>query len=406
LASGRDGIRRITISVQAVVRLFLVLMIVPVPATAQAIAPATGDVALSQLDYADIEGWRDADHAGAFAAFQASCRKLLENPPHVRRLGLAVDDLLSVCRAALAQPGALGGAAAQAFFENRFHPVTIEDSAGERQGFFTGYFEPAVAASRVRSDQFPIPLYRRPANLVQTKDRELPPSWNPDFAFAELGPDGLRPYADRAAIEAGHLEGRGLELAFVESWIEAFFIHVQGSARLRFADGSLMRVAFAAKNGHPYQSIARLLIEAGRIEKASMTMPALRQWLVDHPQAGLALMRRNPSFIFFREAEDLRAEDGPVGAAAVPLRPGISLAVDRTWHLFGTPIFIDVPALDPQTWRGRRGLMIAQDTGSAIVGPTRADIFIGTGDAAGAEAGVIKHGGRFVILWPKPAAGR
>jgi len=389
------------------------------------------DMVLALPDgFSSLAGWDGADHAGALAAFRASCRKLIENPPHARRLGPAPERLLSLCepaeKAAAIVRQAGSAAAARSFFETRFDPVVLRDDGGERAGFFTGYFEPTVAASRTQTARFRVPLYRPPKDLVRSKDVELPSGWDPELSFARAGPGGITPYPDRAEIETGALEGQGLELAYVDSWIEAFFIHIQGSAQLRFSDGSLMRLAYAAKNGRPYTAIGRLLIAAGTIGRDAMTMPVLRQWLEDNPDAGLALMRKNASFIFFREAEGLRPDDGPVGAAGVPLRAGISLAVDRNWHLFGMPVWVDVEAgaaaqqgmgqstgTDaggtsgtqslPAPWRGHRGLMIAQDTGSAIVGPTRADLFLGTGPDAGAIAGLVKHPGRFVILWPKPA---
>jgi len=396
-------------------RLVLVMMMAPVPATAQQTAsPETFrqisvdglPLDITKLSYSDLDGWRETDVSGAFKAFRNTCRKLIEIPPHKRRLGLAVDDLLVVCHRALAQAGAVDAAKARVFFENHFDPVAIEEDRRERNGFFTGYFEPSVAASLTRTEDFSVPLYRQPDDLVKTKGRTLPDDWDPDIAYARNGAEGLRVYPDRAEIEAGYLDGRGLELAYVSSWIEAFFIHIQGSARLSLPDGSLIRLTFAAKNGRPYTSIGRLLVEAGTFDKSSMTMPALRQWLFDNPQEGLALMRKNASFIFFRESPGLRDEDGPVGAAGVPLLPGISLAVDRTWHLFGTPVWIDVAADmgENPTWTGHRGLMIAQDTGSAIIGPTRADIFVGTGKDAGTKAGHIKHEGRFITFRPKPAA--
>lgn len=391
--------------------------------------------------FSSLAGWHQADHAGALAAFRASCRKLIENPPHARRLGPTPERLVGLCgpaddAAAILRKGG-PAAAARTFFETRFDPVVIRDGGGERAGFFTGYFEPTVAASRTRTARFSVPLYRRPHDLVRSKDVDLPAGWDPDLSFARAGPEDITPFPDRAEIETGALRGQGLELAYVESWVEAFFIHIQGSAQLRFPDGSLMRLAYAAKNGHPYTAIGRLLIAAGTIDKDAMTMPVLRQWLEDNPDEGLALMRKNASFIFFREAEGLQPDDGPVGAAGVPLRAGISLAIDRSWHLFGMPVWVDVEAgaaayqgtgqtIDgstgrtgsrksgkvadgtsgaegaPAPWRGHRGLMIAQDTGSAIVGPTRADLFLGTGPDAGAIAGLVKHSGRFVVLWPKP----
>ncbi|MEM1047051.1 MAG: MltA domain-containing protein [Pseudomonadota bacterium] len=326
---------------------------------------------------------------------------------------MAVSELLAVCSAALAEPEP---PSPKTFFEEHFVPKVLIRDGREATGFLTGYFEPEVSASRTRNERFAVPLYRRPADLVSVKNRTLPEGWDPDVLFGRETPNGLEPYPDRAAIETGFLDGRGLEMAFVESWIDAFFIHVQGSARLRFSDGSVMRVAYAGKSGHAYSSIGRLLAETEGIDPASITMPVLRQWLTDNPQEGLRLMRRNQSFIFFHEVSDLSPQDGPVGAAGTPLRPLASLAVDRTWHLFGTPVWVDsqrdaalsereAASPKPEDWRGFRGLTIAQDTGSAIRGPVRADLFVGSGPDAGAEAGIIRHSARLVFLWPRTGSG-
>ena len=372
------------------------------------------------LQFSDLNGWMDADHQKTFLAFLASCRRLIANPPHERHLGLPVNELLGVCREALAfavgdsqvNPEDRGERQSgfRAFFERHFDPVVILTNGAEKRGYFTGYFEPIVAASRVRSAEFPVPLYRTPDDLVRTKGRNLPTSWDPNMVFALDGPGGLQAYPKRSDIETGYLKGRGLELAYVRSWVDAFFIHIQGSVRLRFGDGSLQRLSYAAKNGHPYTSIGRLLIDADIIAKEDMTMSSLRQWLIDNPQDGLDLMRRNASFIFFEESEGLGENEGPTGAAGLPLRDGISLAVDRTWHLFGTPIWIDVPGPEAKEGiprqPGYQALMIAQDTGSAITGPTRADIFVGTGEDAGTTAGRIRNAGRFVIFWPKSSLDR
>lgn len=383
------------------------------------VGPANG-LHFRHLQFVDLNGWTDTDHQKTFQTFLASCRRLIDNPPHERQLGLPVNELLGVCHEALAFTGddsqgrpkdlderKLGF---RNFFERHFDPVALITNGAETPGYFTGYFEPVVDAARVKSAKFPVPLYRTPDDLVRTKGRDLPMSWDPDMAFALDGPDGLQSYPKRSAIETGYLKGRGLELAYVQSWVDAFFIHIQGSVRLRFDDGSLQRLSYAAKNGHPYTSIGRLLIDADKIAKADMTMSSLRQWLTDNPQDGLDLMRRNASFIFFEESEGLGEDDGPSGAAGLPLRDGISLAVDRTWHLFGTPIWIDVPGHEAKdgfpAQSGYQSLMIAQDTGSAITGPTRADIFVGTGEDAGTTAGRIRNAGRFVVLWPKPSSGR
>jgi membrane-bound lytic murein transglycosylase A len=209
------------------------------------------------------------------------------------------------------------------------------------------------------------------------------------------------PYHDRAEIEAGALSGRGLELVYLADPVDAFFIHIQGAARIELAEGGTIRVTYAAKSGHPYTPIGRVLIEMGEIEKGKATMPAIRAWLAGNPERAGAIMARNRSFIFFREAavEDPRL--GPVAAAKVPLTPGRSLAVDRLLHSFHAPVFVDTRLPNGQDFRR---LLVAQDTGSAIVGPARGDIFFGSGDDAGVLAGAMAAAGRFFLLAPRGSA--
>ena len=184
---------------------------------------------------------------------------------------------------------------------------------------------------------------------------------------------------------------------------EAFIIHVQGSARIRLDDGSVMRVAYAGRNGRPYTSIGRLLVQQGEMDLETMTLEKLMGWLKDHPEPAKALMRQNQSYIFFREASELAPEDGPIGGAGIPLVPGRSLAVDRSLWAYGLPVWLDgqLP-LTLDTAEPLQRLMIAQDTGSAIVGPARGDFFFGSGEEAGRRAGLLRHPVRFVVLQPKP----
>jgi membrane-bound lytic murein transglycosylase A len=186
--------------------------------------------------------------------------------------------------------------------------------------------------------------------------------------------------------------------------VDAFFIHIQGSARLALPDGRRMRVTYAAKTGHPFTAIGRILVEAGELSLAEATMDGIRGWLAERPERVRALLDRNRSFIFFREAavEDERL--GPVAAAKVPLTPMASIAVDRELHTFGTPFFIDAPTLGEIGGEPFRRLLVAQDTGSAIVGPARADIFVGSGASAGSVAGRVRHPGDFFALLPPALA--
>jgi membrane-bound lytic murein transglycosylase A len=288
----------------------------------------------------------------------------------------------------------------QEFFERWFVPHRIEAS-----GFVTAYYEPEVEASRMRSGRFTVPLYRRPADLVEVSEAERSPTWDADTRFARRRGNRLEPFFDRGAIEAGPLAGRGLELAFVADPVDAFFIHVQGSARLRLVEGpgrgTILRIGFDGKSGHVYTSIGRLAVERGILPRDEADRDGLMAWMKSHPEEGRALMRENRSFIFFRETPVAEGE-GPLGAAGVPLTPFRSLAVDRSLHTFQTPLFVEAAGLADAEGAGHtfRRLMIAQDTGSAIVGPARGDIFYGSGEHAGSRAGRVRHAATMFALVP------
>jgi membrane-bound lytic murein transglycosylase A len=352
-------------------------------------------VILRPITFSDIAGWNEDAHDAAFAAFVAGARLIVETPPKTRGLGVDGSALQRLARATL-DLGPRNAQDARGFFERHFVPHGIE--AG---GFVTGYYEPEVAASLEQSERFGVPLYRRPPDLVEVAEVGRPPGWDPDMRFARASKHGLVPYFDRAAIEEGALAGRGLELAWLEDAVDAFFIHVQGSARLRLADGTTLRIAFDGKSGHAYTSIGRLAVERGLLAREAAHKDGLEAWLKRHKEEGRALMRENRSFIFFRSTgQDDGA--GPFGAAGVPLIAGRSLAVDRTLHTCHTPIWVNAPALDDPEHSDRRfrRLMVAHDTGSAILGPARGDIFVGSGAAAGSVAGRIRHDATMVALVP------
>jgi membrane-bound lytic murein transglycosylase A len=352
------------------------------------------------LDFDALPGWAADDHAAAYRAFRLSALAAKDHPPKTRAIGLDGDALAERLAQALALPEDLPAAAARAFFEHCFAPVEIAPGSG----FFTGYYEPVVQGSRRRGGRFQTPLYAVPDDLVEFDQAAPPPGIDPALRFARRTERGFVPYYDRAAIEAGALAGKGLELVFLADPVDAFFIHIQGAARIDLAEGGTMRVTYAAKSGHAYTPIGRVLIEEGALEKGKATMQTIRAWLAAHPDKAAAVMNANRSFIFFREAPVEDPHLGPVAAAKAPLTAGRSLAVDRLLHSFHTPVWIETALADGKPWQR---LMIAQDTGSAIVGPARGDIFFGSGDAAGALAGGMAAKGRFVLLMPRgyrPAA--
>ncbi|KQT52574.1 MULTISPECIES: murein transglycosylase A [unclassified Aureimonas] len=349
-----------------------------------------------RAEFSDLPGWAEADLGLALAAFRRSAERFLAGEVATGRLGIDAEAFRPAAEVALSSADAL------AFFETAFRPARIAASATDAaaRGFCTGYYEPEVEASLVETERFRFPLYAPPADLVKVDNVSRPVGLDPYFRFARRRPDGmLDEYPDRAAIEAGFLKGRGLEIAWLDNPVDAFFIHIQGSARLSLPDGRRIRVTYAAKTGHPFTAIGRSLVAEGELTLAEADMDGIRGWLAAYPTRVRALLDRNRSFIFFREAPVEDESLGPVAAAKVPLTPMASIAVDRELHTFGLPIFIDAASLVLDGAPFRR-LMIAQDTGSAILGPARADIFVGSGFEAGRAAGRVRHPGDFYALLP------
>jgi membrane-bound lytic murein transglycosylase A len=364
-----------------------------------------GDVRLRREGFGDLPGWREDDHAAAFAAFRRSAFRSLEKPYRTGSLGIDAA-AFGPAFAAARQQEAPDPAAARAFFERHFLPFRIE-AGGRTTGLVTGFYEPVAGASPVRADGFRYPLYRRPDDLVDVDEGNRPATLDPYFAFGRrTDAGGIVEYFDRGEIERGALAGRGLEFAWLADPVDVFFIHVQGAARLVMPDGRERRVTYAAKSGHPFTGAGRVLIDRGELPADGVTMQSIRAWFKKHPDRVDEILWQNRSFIFFRDApvDDLGL--GPVAAAKVPLTAGRSMAVDRLIHTFGTPFHVDAPDLTAFGGGPFRRLMIAQDTGSAIVGAARGDLFAGSGDAAGEIAGVVRHEAAFHILVPAPIAER
>ena len=351
--------------------------------------------------FGDIPGWARDDHGAALVAFRRSARHGLETPYRTGALGVEA----AAFRDAFVDAAGVGASDARAFFERHFRPFLVEPPDGAA-GFVTGFYEPEVEASPVRTAHFTVPLLAVPDDLVKLDDRSRPAGLDPSFAFGRATQAGIAEYFDRARIEGGALGERAKPLAWLADKVDAFFIHVQGAARLHFPDGVQRRVTYAAKSGHPFTGPGRVLEGLGEIPAGQVTMQSIRAWLAKNPGRVDEILHLNRSYIFFREAAVEDAALGPVAAARVPLTAGRSIAVDRLLHTFATPFFVDAPTLDAFGAAPFRRLMIAQDTGSAIVGPARGDLFAGSGDAAGAIAGVVRHPARFFALLPRSLAER
>ncbi|HMQ57286.1 MAG TPA: MltA domain-containing protein [Rhizobiaceae bacterium] len=351
---------------------------------------------LVDANWRDLPGWNDDRLADALAAFQRSAAPFALKPYKQGSLGIEPGALGRLFEHALTiDPG--DEPVARRFFETHFTPYRIADP--HHEGLVTGYYEPVIAAARRRTAGHRTPFLRPPPNLVDLEKTGRPAGFPGDLNWGLLQRDGsITPCPDRSAIENGAFDGLGLEIAFVADPVDVFFAHVQGSARLEFEDGGALRIGFAGKSGHPFTGIGRLLVERGEVAADAISMKAIRAWLAAHPREGRALMRENRSYIFFREI----ASDGPgpVAAARAPLTPGRSMAVDRRFHTFGTPVFVSAEADLDRSGAPFRRLMIAQDTGSAILGAARGDLYMGTGNAAGELAGRIKAHARFFVLTP------
>jgi membrane-bound lytic murein transglycosylase A len=364
---------------------------------------ATGGMAsavdTAPASFAALPGFAADDHLAALRAFRASCgapaalRPALPPPPA----------LAAVCAKALAlQPTATS---ARAFFERNFEPRRV-GSRGD--AFFTGYYEPVVNGSLVATKDYATPLYAPPPDLVAVPPGATHQGLDPALSAARRQPDGhLVPMPDRAAVETGAI--REMPLVYLRDPVEAFFVQVQGSARIALPDGSLRRLVYAGRNGYPYTSIGKLLVDRLHIPPSQMGMAQLKAWIRAKGQGsgdeGTALMRENRSYIFFAFDDTLPPEAGPIGGEGVSLSPLRSLAIDRAAWPYGLPFYLDADL--PWEAAGAtplRRLMIGQDTGSAIVGAARGDIFFGTGDEAARRAGALRDHGTLYVLWPKPDA--
>jgi membrane-bound lytic murein transglycosylase A len=355
------------------------------------------------VNFDNLPGWQEDDHLAAFETFRRSAAQALKKPYRNGSATRTFELFRPVFEQAVSAE-IIDGGQARAFFQTKFEPVHLKNSEGE-PGLVTGFYEPVVDGSRTRTDQFPVPIYSIPDDLVEIDDETRPAGLDPYFRFAQKTATGLGEYPDRGQIERGYLEGRGLELLYVADKVEAFFIHVQGAARIRLPDGTMTGITYAAKTGHPFAGPGRILVDRGDVPQSEISMQAIRQWLHSNPDKADALLWQNRSFIFFRESRVENEALGPVAAAKVQLTPGRSMAVDRLHHVFGSAIYVASPRVNFGDGKPFQRLMVAQDTGSAILGEARGDLFTGSGFDAGEIAGRIKAEADFWLLMPRKDLG-
>jgi membrane-bound lytic murein transglycosylase A len=339
---------------------------------------------LVPVAFSDVEGWQEDDPGQVLGAFKKSCIALRWRPQWQQ-----------VCREVVTLDG-MPETEVRAFFERRFTPYELRKPDSSPVGLITGYYVPDLWGSRQPSPDYPYPLYRRPDDLLVIDLSDAYPELGNYRLRGRLEGGRVLPYWDRAGIEGDPRPLAGHELLWVEDLVELFFLHIQGSGRILFEDGSRVMVNYADQNGHPYHSVSRWLIERGIMSRDEMSMQNIRAWARNNPSQVSDLLNSNPSYIFFRELPgDAKS---PPGALGVPLTAGRSVAVDRRYTPLGAPVFLATtwPNSDRPLYR----LMMAQDTGGAIKGPVRADFFWGMGEDAGNEAGRMKQPLRMWVLLP------
>lgn len=364
------------------------------------------DFELQRVGFSDMPGWAKDDPSPLIEALARCHRHVTTVKAHrTGSLGISSADLMPAFEAAVRATDQ-GPDAARAFFEAHFQPCKIVRGDG-KSGFVTAFFEPDVRVSAIADETCHYPFYTRPQDLVDLDAGNRPASMDPSFAFGQLKNGVIGEYPDRGDIERGYLRGKGLEIAYAASKLDVYFAHIQGAARLIYPDGSMRRITYSAKTGHPFSPIGRLLIDRGAIDAATVSMQTIRQWLAENEDLADEVLWHNRSFIFFREAAVDDPTLGPVAAAKVALAPGRSLAVDRLIHTFGVPFFIASDSLTHiDGGKPFARLMLALDTGSAIVGSARGDLFTGSGDAAGEMAGSVRNDADFFIFVPVQAVTR
>ncbi len=385
-------------------------------------------LSLRPVGYASLSGWEADPAASLLPALMRQCRRLAQLPqdtalggaetvpglPGGRALpGRRVGEWAPFCAAALSVPAG-DDAAARRVLATWLQPYAVGDR-GDEQARFTGYFEPEFPGSLSRDASHPVPVYGRPPDLLTLH----PAAGEPVSGRVSGG--RLVPYWTRAEIDRGAVAGRGLELVWLTDPVDLFFLQLQGSGRVRLPTGQIVRLGYAGRNGARYVPLGRLLVEQRQLSPDRVDMQSIRGWLEANPGQAQALMERNPNYVFFRSLDDLRPDQGPPGALGVELQPMRSLAVDRRYLPLSAPFWVDT-VTPPGQGRGDaqggaqgyargdargetlRRLMLAQDLGTDIAGPTRADIFFGWGDEAAREAGAMHEGGRLVVLLPRPPA--
>lgn len=364
------------------------------------LVPVKSLMKILPISYEEVPGWKSDNLSETLSVLIRSCDKIQKLPKDksmgkFREMG-KVSDWIPICVAAkMIRSG--NKTEARYFYESRFTPYTVANNQ-DRKGLFTGYYEAELSGSFGADKRFRYPILSKPRDIISVGLNAFDDKYEGSKITGRIQGNKLIPYYTRSEIEEGALRGRQLETMWVDNAIDAFILHIQGSGRIVLPDGSFVRVSFDGRNGHKYTSIGRKLVSSGEMRLEDVTMPAIRIWMEKNPVAAQALMRENKSYIFFKVSKDA----GPVGAQGVILTPERSIAVDRMFYPMGLPVWLSTTV--PGSSEKMRRLMVTQDTGAAINGPVRGDVFWGNGKRAAINAGIMKQEGELYLLLPKTAA--
>lgn len=391
---GNNILKKMQRSIRTVVGLFVILFL---PSCVSGDFDTESPLELTKADFSDLDGWRSDYHSEALGAFRISCSRIIKQSPEKKfgPLDSYYGDWQYPCREALSM-SSYSNEQAKEFFERFFEPWRA--SAGNnKKGLFTGYYEPSLQASLVRHGNYQTPVYARPDDLVMVDLGEFRDNLKGQRIAGRVNSGRLRPFEDRSEITAGKLSlPQEKIIAWSNDPVGVFFLQIQGSGRLILDNGNEIRVGYDGQNGHPYYAIGRELIKRGELEKEKVSLQSIRIWLESNPDLAQEIMNTNRSYVFFRTFDG----EGPLGGEGVPLTPGRSLAVDRAKLAYGVPIWLNASSPVDREPPLRR-LLVSQDTGGAINGAVRGDVFWGYGKRAEYLAGYMKSEGSYWLLLPK-----
>lgn len=356
---------------------------------------------LRKSAFTSLPNWQQDQHAVALFAFQKSCKEILRRDPNaifgnVSQAG-KVSRWQTICSAAnvIKEPNNLNS---KMFFEKWFDPYLVKTNYFNSEGLFTGYYLPVLKVSYIKDQQYNVPIYGVPDDLIKVDLQTFYPQLNGKFLIAKINNKTLTRYPDRAAINRGAIDQHASVLLWCDNIIDLFFAQIQGSAIVQLPDGKQEVIGYAASNGRDYTSIGRILVDTYHLDKDTISMQTIRTWLLQHPREMHTILNQNASYVFFR----VLSNQEPLGTEHVALTPGRSLAVDTRFIPLGAPVWLDttIPA-NANSAKVYQHLLVAQDTGGSIKGIIRGDVYWGTGEEAAFIAGYMKHPGRYWLLLPK-----